>query len=312
MGQARDPLCERDMVVLRHSRIAGIDYLVSYPPRVRPPAPGAIEGVFACHASLGSDVIPVQLIAGNMPDLSSWQVLVSSGPLWSIRQHGAQRGLRLGGPTTSPSSGRVACWRADASQATVHCGPEYLTVRPDGAEMGSAAGYPVDQLLLMYYLACRRGLLVHAAGLVVDDRALIFPGVSGAGKSTLARQFLARGWASLLSDDRIIVRWQDGVHQAFGTPWSGDAGVAVNASARLAAILFPARGTEVRIRALNPQAALDRLLPAISMLWHEPELLSGQLETCERLLRGVPAFELSWSSGTGIVDDVLAFVARLR
>ena len=177
--------------------------------------------------------------------------------------------------------------------------------------MGNAAGYPVDQLLLIYYLARREGLLVHAAGLVSHGCALIFPGVSGAGKSTLARQFLARDGSSLLSDDRIIVRLLDGVYQAFGTPWPGDAGVAVNASAPLAAILFPARGDETRIRELSPQSALDRLLPATSVLWFEPELLSSQFETCEGLLLDVPAFELCWSPGTGVVDNVLEFVRQI-
>ncbi|MBK8046770.1 MAG: hypothetical protein IPK16_06385 [Anaerolineales bacterium] len=144
-----------------------------------------------------------------------------------------------------------------------------------------------------------------------EGRGLIFPGVSGAGKSTLARQFLARDGAGLLSDDRILVRWQDGAHQAYGTPWPGGAQVAVNASAPLAAILFPARGDDTVIRALSAQDALDRLLPVPSVLWHEPELLSGQLESCERLLRQIPAFELSWSPATGVVDELHAFVGRL-
>ena len=144
-----------------------------------------------------------------------------------------------------------------------------------------------------------------------NGRGLIFPGVSGAGKTTLSRQFLARSGANLLSDDRIFVRWQDGAYQAYGTPWPGDAQVAVNARAPLAAILFPAKAAETCIRALSAQAALDRLLPATSILWFEPELLSSQLETCERLLLQIPAFELSWSPATGVVDDVHAFIRQL-
>jgi hypothetical protein len=299
------------MTVLLHQRIASVDYLVTFPPGVSPLPPDAIQAEFACPQAPAGNGIRVDLVAGQMPDLSAWRVLISAGPAWSIRQSGAQRCLAFGELTASPPTGLAACWQRDASRATVHCGPEYFAVRPDGVELGYSAGYPLDQLLLMYYLAHRQGLLVHAAGLIADGRALIFPGVSGAGKSTLAQQFLAEGWSRLLSDDRIIVRCLDGSWQAFGTPWPGDAGVAVNARAPLAAILFPARGLETRIGSLGPQAALERLLPATSMLWHEEELLSGQLETCERLLRDVPAFDFAWSPGTGVVDEVREFVRRL-
>ena len=299
------------MAARLHRRIAGVEYLVSYPPGAYGRAPDAIQAEFAGQSPLGGDAIRVELAVGRPPGLGSWRALVSHGPAWSIRQNGAQRCLCIGESFAFPPAGLVACWQGDASRATVHCGPEYLTVRSDGVEMRHSAGYPVDQVLLMYYLASRQGLLVHAAGLAADGRALIFPGVSGAGKSTLARQFLAHGRSSLLSDDRIIVRLLDGVYQAFGTPWPGDAGVAVNASAPLAAILFPARGDETRIRELSPQSALDRLLPATSMLWFEQELLSSQLETCERLLGDVPAVELCWSPSTGVVDDVLEFVRQI-
>jgi hypothetical protein len=299
------------MAAFWHQRIAGIDYLVTFAPGVTARAPDRIQAEFAGQVPPASEVIGVDLVAGEMPDLGSWRMLASSGPAWSIWQSGAQRCVCLGEPRKGRPANLIACWEGDASRATVHCEPEHLAVRRDGVEMSKAAGYPVDQLLLMYYLAGRAGLLVHAAGLAADGRALIFPGVSGAGKSTLARQFLARGWPALLSDDRIIVREMDGCHVAFGTPWPGDAGVAVNAGAPLAAILFPARGDATRIRELSPQAALDRLLPATSILWFEQELVPDQLATCERLLLNVPAFELSWSPGTGVVDDVQEFARRL-
>jgi hypothetical protein len=294
-----------------HQHIAGVDYLVSVPPGMNAAPVHAVRAEFVSHHRPALDGIRVELVVGELPDLSSWDVLLSSGPMWSIRQRGVERCLCLGDPRACPRMGWIACWPTDATHATVYCGPEYVTVRDQGLEMSNTAGYPVDQLLLIYYLARRQGLLVHAAGLLADGRALLFPGVSGAGKSTLARQFLAAGWASLLNDDRIIVRQIDGCHVAFGTPWPGDVGVTVNASAPLAAILFPARGAETRINELSPQAALDRLLPCTSILWHEKELLLSQLDACEHLLRDTTAFELSWSLANGVVEDVREFMRRL-
>ncbi|MCX7670612.1 MAG: hypothetical protein N2439_11140, partial [Anaerolineae bacterium] len=131
------------------------------------------------------------------------------------------------------------------------------------------------------------------------------------GKSTLARQFLAVEGSDLLSDDRIIVRRPNGVWRAYGTPWPGELGIITNASAVLAGILFLSRGEGFRLRTLRPQAALDRLLPATSILWFEPRLLAAQLETCEDLLRQVPAFELAWSPGPAIVDSITGLMKQL-
>ena len=59
----------------------------------------------------------------------------------------------------------------------------------------------------MNHLAERGGVIVHAAGAVVQGGALVFLGASGAGKSTLSRMFLEAGLgAALLSDDRVILR----------------------------------------------------------------------------------------------------------
>jgi len=289
-----------------HQRIAGVGYVVAFPPAVALRAESARLVEFSWPGLLDGDAIYVEVVLGNIADRGSWQTLVSEGPAWSIRRDGGRRCLVIGQPVHV-----MATWAEDGSRASVQVLTQSLKHGDKGVAIDYPAGYPVDQILFMYYLASRQGLLVHAAGLVRDGRALLFPGVSGAGKSTLSRQFLAVGDPGLLSDDRIIVRWFDGAWQAFGTPWPGDAGIAVNAGAPLRAILFPAKASETSIRALSPQEALDRLLPATSILWHEPELLTDQLATTERLLREIPAFELAWSLEKGVVDDVREFVSRL-
>lgn len=50
-------------------------------------------------------------------------------------------------------------------------------------------------------------LLFHAAGVTIDDKAVVISGFSGAGKSTVALKCLAKG-ANFLSNDRIIMEKQ--------------------------------------------------------------------------------------------------------
>ena len=291
--------------------LADVEYLVTYPAGAVPRRLGRILDAFLGEAPLGVDRIYVELVNGPAPALTGWETLAKLGPDWSIRSNGALRCLCVGRPGASPPRGLAAVWSGEVNKVMVYCSSEYSWQRNGATEMSFAAGYPVDQVVMMYYLASRGGVLVHAAAMVAEGQALLFPGVSGAGKSTLTKSLSKDGWGDLLSDDRVLVREAGDGYLAYGTPWPGEAGVARNRLAPLRAILFPARAEATRITPLTPRAALERMMPGLSLLWHETELLPLQLALCERLLTGIPAFELAWSPQRGVLSDVLEFLHRL-
>ncbi len=170
--------------------------------------------------------------------------------------------------------------------------------------------YPLDQLLLMYFLARRKGILTHAAGIARRGKAFIFPGVSGAGKSTFSGLLLQAGTGKMLSDERIIVREIDGVMQAFGTPWAGTAGIACNASAPLAGIFFLKHGKSNRIEKLDAGAAADRLLPMASIPWYDPDTMAPIVAFAKRLAARVPAYEMSFTPDRSAIDLFLKNIIK--
>jgi hypothetical protein len=119
--------------------------------------------------------------------------------------------------------------------------------------------YPIDELVLMHRLALGEGVELHALGLVDQDGSgYLFLGHSGAGKSTTARLWMRQPGVRLLSDDRIILRQQDGVYRMYGTPWHGDAGVSSPESAPLSAIFFLEQAPAHQILPIaQPQAAAE-------------------------------------------------------
>jgi hypothetical protein len=81
---------------------------------------------------------------------------------------------------------------------------------------GVALSYPLDELLVMHYLARESAIELHASGIVHKDGiGNLFVGHSGAGKSTTTRLWTERENVEVLSDDRIIVRRDD---QPFRAP----------------------------------------------------------------------------------------------
>jgi len=81
---------------------------------------------------------------------------------------------------------------------------------------GVALSYPLDELLVMHYLARESAIELHASGIVHKEGiGHLFVGHSGAGKSTTTRLWTEREDVEVLSDDRIIVRRDD---QPFRAP----------------------------------------------------------------------------------------------
>ena len=71
----------------------------------------------------------------------------------------------------------------------------------------------------LVWTSTARYLLVHAAVLERQGRALVLPGPSGVGKSTLCAALVARGWR-LLSDEVAMIRPRDGLLQPYPRPIS--------------------------------------------------------------------------------------------
>lgn len=149
--------------------------------------------------------------------------------------------------------------------------------------------YPIDELVLMHRLALGEGVELHALGLVDQDSSgYLFLGHSGAGKSTTARLWMRQPGVRLLSDDRIILRLQNGIYRMYGTPWHGDAGVSSPGSAPLSAIFFLEQAPRHQILPIaQPQAAAE--LFARAFLPHYVKSgIEFTLHFLDQLTRSIP------------------------
>ena len=159
---------------------------------------------------------------------------------------------------------------------------------------------------IAYRLPSRPGALLHAAGIVLDDRAYLLIGAAGTGKSTWTHAARAAG-ARVVSDDAVVVDGASGRFELLGTPIrSHEAHPGGVGRWPLAAILHARWGSPPRLAPVAPLDVHARL--AANLLY----LASGwahdaRLETViDRLAGGVPHRELTFSPDPSFVDVLRA------
>jgi len=252
--------------------------------------------------------ISVRVICAPRPPRQDLEKLFDTQDSWSLYRAGKSYWLDL-----APALSEKTLWSArfdhGARRVDLYCLPGAECIHGQRV-VSLPLVYPLDQLLLMYFLARRKGILTHAAGVALGGKAFIFPGVSGAGKSTFSGLLVEARRGRMLSDERIIVREVDGVMRAFGTPWAGTAGIARAGSAPLAGILFLKHGKSNRIERLDAAAAADRLLPVASIPWYDPDTAAPIIAFAKRLMARVPAYEMSFTPDGSAIDFFQDFIRK--
>lgn len=254
-----------------------------------------------CLSVIAIDVTDADCSSGNGPILSD-----ESGCL-SVQDDETGRCIRLH-QTSSAQPHTAARINPDSDHVKIHVGQDRNRDRVADGSFIDPLGTVLPRLLLTDHLASRNGIVVHAAGVVQGKQALVFPGISTAGKSTLIRSFQGAGrGSSVLGDERIVLRLAPGGRRtkmefsAWGTPWTSDARVARNATAPLGALFFLVKSEKCTAVRLSPAEAMRRLMPAVSFPWYDEQLSQSVLDTCGRLVEGVPSYDLYFRPGDEVV-----------
>ncbi|MDP2923891.1 MAG: hypothetical protein Q8O30_09285 [Candidatus Omnitrophota bacterium] len=173
--------------------------------------------------------------------------------------------------------------------------------------------YDFLQVLLINYFALKKkGIFVHSIGVRdLDGRGLLFAGKSGAGKSTTARLWHKYSKATVLNDDRIIVRRLNGKFFIYGSPWHGEFGDYLHSrieSAPLEKLFFIYHSPHNTLRSISVKEAFRRLYPAFFPPFWNRACLENTVSFCQALVNNVASFKL------GFVNDkkVIKFIRKIR
>jgi hypothetical protein len=171
---------------------------------------------------------------------------------------------------------------------------------------------PALELLMITHLARRDGVILHGCGISSDGRGVVFAGESGAGKSTLSRLWAQKEGIEILSDDRVIVRRQNGSFRLYGTPWHGEEAFAAPGGVELSRIYFIRHGQGNAIRKLSAAGAVREMLKcSFPPLW-DAGGMAAALGLFHSMATAVPCAELAFVPDHTAINFVLDRAGEAR
>ena len=237
-------------------------------------------------------------------DLSSIRVdnkIFDSGSVWQLYQKNGTYLFSLNSQIFGPIPYKIAKTQKDFTSVDVALHRPYFN--PD--EPVYPLEYPLDELLLINLLSLERGVEVHACG-VIDPSGdgQLFIGQSGAGKTTMARLWHDIPGATILSDDRIILRQIDKKLWMYGTPWHGEAMLASPDRAPLTRIHFLEKGSRNEFISLRDPVALGRLITCSFIPFYSEPGLAFTLRFFEELVKAIPCGEMRFVPDRSVVEFI--------
>jgi hypothetical protein len=165
-----------------------------------------------------------------------------------------------------------------------------------------ALNYPYDQALLTNRMVHGGAGVIHACGVVVDGKGLVFAGRSGVGKTTLARLWRDAG-ATLLNDDRVILRVDRGrVVGLWASPWHGDETEVHAETAPLCGIFHLRQAPVNRLQRITETEALTSLLATTVAPFYSASAMNRVVDLWSEVVQHVPSYSLEFTPDTRALD----------
>jgi hypothetical protein len=226
-------------------------------------------------------------------------LIFGSGGVWSLYRIDGQDAIVLGATPLGSVPYKIALFNKDIKQVAIYSEAEQL---PSGL-FPNPLEYPLSEILMICLLAQGRGLMVHACGIDVGGQGYLFAGNSTHGKSTIAKLWSESG-ATVLNDDRIIVREKDGQFWMYGTPWHGDFNKVSSKALPIRKIFFLKQEEKNSAVPRKGVEAVSMLLTrAFPPLWDQNGM-DYTLGLLDRIASKLPCYELHFLPDKRIIDFV--------
>lgn len=167
----------------------------------------------------------------------------------------------------------------------------------------------LDSFLRVLYtllLILEEGFLIHAVGLNIKNRGVLFPGQSGAGKTTLAEMAPRK---VVFSDELVCIRKDKKSFLIIGTPFMGEFKKGFsNSILPLEGVFLLNKTQECRLRKITKDEAVVKLLKTVLFFSDDLYINKKLFNLVYEMVRKFPIYEIGYDKNKVKFNDVKKMV----
>ncbi len=168
--------------------------------------------------------------------------------------------------------------------------------------------YSFDALLRVLYsvlLTKNSGLLLHASGIALKKKGILFLGPSGSGKTTISR--IAKETTTILNDEIIACKISSkGRIAIYGTPFWGEmrTGPAYSNAYALKSLYFLSKKKKTYRSEESLKSAMQKLLRCCCIFSIDEKEVEKILNTCTAILNNTPSYTLHFQQDNSFLKII--------
>jgi hypothetical protein len=162
----------------------------------------------------------------------------------------------------------------------------------------------IDMVIFANWLAETGDFILHACGIDDEGDGYAFAGPSGAGKSTLIGELASYALVTVLGEDSVILRYQEGRFMLHGTPWHTDPARCSPGGVPLRKLFFLDRTNPHGVEVCGPRSGIEHLLQNALIPYYNRAGVERILDSLARLAEDVPFYMIGFETGAGIMKSI--------
>jgi len=244
----------------------------------------------------GAADLKIKTSYGSLPEVPRAKTIFDSGGVWKLLKSEQQNIFILSSNLTGEIPYGACFVNNEFSKAEL-----YLRAFEENSRINPLE-YPLDEVLMVHLLSRGRGVIIHGCGLDYQGKGILMAGVSGSGKTTVAGLWSQEKQVTILSDDRVIIKQENGELYMYGTPWHGDAGVCTNKKVKLESIYFLSHDAENNIKTVSAIESVSKLMVCCFTTFWDKTGMEFTLSFIDNMAKKIPCFDLGFVPDKNVLE----------
>lgn len=229
------------------------------------------------------------------PDIQ-YQAQAPEGALWEVNQGPEKTCILVYNPENLSQLQQIAYWSEKERSWDIYV----LLAEGDGI---NPLAYPLGPLIWYFLSTIEDVLMIHGSAVILDGQTRVFSGFSGVGKSTMAHLWADKRHATIINDDRLILRKEQDAWYVYNTPMFY---AAAPQKGKLHTLFFPYHAPANKLELLGGVAALSKLLAHTIHHGHNKAHVQHHMETATSLIGQIPCHKIGVVPTEAVIDYIIA------